>query len=91
MEEEIKEKKPSNLWKVVGYNILALFCYTLLCRFSPDGMFWDCFLIIVHVLVCIIAAVIVRRWDWILAAVAVILIGVSTCVTILPTFRIFIL
>ena len=68
--------------KIVGYNILALVIYTLLCRLmgKEGGLILDAFIIAVHVFVSIIAAIINKSWAWLLAGLLVLIIGFSTCV-----------
>ncbi|MEZ2339166.1 hypothetical protein AB6735_26205 [Mucilaginibacter sp. RCC_168] len=68
--------------KIVGYNILALIIYTLLCRLGGNevGLIFDAFIIVVHVFVCIIAAIINKSWAWLLSGILVLVIGFSTCV-----------
>lgn len=82
-EEQPEEKKASDRWKSVGYNIGVLVIYTLLLRFVDGGIFIDCLVVGMHVLGCIIAAIAMRRWEWVLSAFLVLAIGFSTCVTFL--------
>jgi hypothetical protein len=83
MDENIEEKKPQNRWKSVGINILVLSAYTLIFRFVDGGIIMDAFLIAIHFTVCILAAIIVRKWEWVLSAFLVLAIGFSTCVSFL--------
>jgi len=86
MSEE--EKKPQERWKVVGYNMLGLFAYTLLFRLVDGGIIFDCFVVGVHFLVAIIMAIALKKWEWLLSAFLVLAIGFSTCVTFLgPTWN----
>lgn len=82
-DEKTEEKKSSDRWKIIGYNILALVTYTLLCRSVDGGIMIDCFLVGIHVLACIIVAIGVRKWEWVLSAFLVLAIGFSSCVTFL--------
>jgi hypothetical protein len=82
-EEKIEEKKSSDRWKIVGYNILALVVYTLLFRLVDGGIILDCLVVGIHVLTCIILAIAVKKWEWVLSAFLVLAIGFSTCVTLL--------
>jgi hypothetical protein len=68
--------------KIVGYNILVLVVYTVLCKFSSDlgGLVAEAFLIGIHVLVCIVMAIIKRSGIWLLAGILVLIIGFSTCI-----------
>jgi hypothetical protein len=78
--EQPKGQNPG--MKIVGYNILALIIYTLLCRLGGNevGLIFDAFIIVVHVFVCIIAAIASRSWAWLLSGLLVLVIGFSTCV-----------
>lgn len=68
--------------KIVGYNILALIIYTVLCRLmgKEGGLILDAFIIVGHVFVSIIAAIINKSWAWLLSGLLVLVIGFSTCV-----------
>jgi hypothetical protein len=82
----------SNNFYIVGYNMLALIIYTLALKFSKDlaGYFVDAFLLVIHVLVCIVLAIGAKGskvWMWVLSAVLVLVIGVSTCVVIPPFLK----
>lgn len=77
------EIKATDRWKVVGYNMLALVIYTMICRFIDGGMFLDAFFIAVHFLASIITSIVVKRWEWVLSAFLVVAIGFSSCVTLL--------
>lgn len=75
-------KRQNTGMKIVGYNILALIIYTLLCRLgsTDGGGILDAFLIAIHVFVCIIMAIGSRSWVWLLSGILVLVIGFSTCV-----------
>ena len=81
-------KSKSN-YHIVGYNMLVLAFYTFICKLTgSDGYIFDAMLLVLHVLVCIILAIVVRGnkgWMWVLGAVLVLVVGISTCVVI-PTF-----
>lgn len=81
--EKADPEKTPNRWRIVGYNILGLIIYTLLCRFTEGGIFLDCLLVGIHFLCCIIVAISVKKWEWVLSAFLVLAIGFSTCVTYL--------
>ena len=70
--------------KIVGYNLLAMIVYTIFCKLIPDlgGVLLAAFLIAIHVLVCIVAAVGRKNWLWVLSAFLVLVIGFSTCVAL---------
>lgn len=82
----------SSNFYIVGYNMLALIIYTLALKFSKDlaGYFLDAVLLVVHVLICIILAIAEKGqkvWMWVLSAVLVLVIGISTCVVIPPFLK----
>jgi len=83
MEEINQESKFQNRWKVVGINIGVLAVYTVACRLVSGGIIIDAFLIAMHFFVGIIASIVVRRWEWVLSAFLVLVIGFSTCVNFL--------
>ena len=89
-EPQPKNKDPGNdigangNMAVIGYNLLVLIAYTVLCATVKDlGPFLDAILLTIHVLVCIITSIASAKWNWALSALVVLLIGVSTCVGIL--------
>jgi len=81
MSEE--EKKSKLEWKIVGYNVLALVGYTLLFRLVDGGIIFDCIVVGLHFLVAIILALTMRKWEWFMSGLLVLIIGFSTCVTLL--------
>lgn len=83
MEEINQEPKPANRWKTVGINIAVLVVYTLACRLTDSGVIIDAFLIAIHFFAGIIMSIIVRRWEWVLSALLVLVIGFSTCANFL--------
>ncbi len=86
MSEE--EKKTQEKWKVVGYNLLGLVAYTLLFRLVSGGILFDCFVVGAHFLIATIMAIAQKKWEWVLSAFLVLVIGFSTCVTFLgPTWN----
>ncbi|HEY9003335.1 MAG TPA: hypothetical protein VIM89_18410 [Mucilaginibacter sp.] len=83
MEEINQEPTPQNRWKVVGINIGILAVYTIGCRLVDGGIVIDAFLIAIHFFVGVIMSIAVRRWEWLLSAFLVLVIGFSTCVNFL--------
>ncbi|WPU92167.1 hypothetical protein SNE25_22865 [Mucilaginibacter sabulilitoris] len=69
--------------KIVGINILVLVIYTSLLTIGTNGggFIFDAFLILAHVIVCIVMAITKRSWIWLLSAILVLAIGFSTCVS----------
>lgn len=82
-DEKNEERKTSVKWTIIGYNVLALIVYTLLLRFVDGGLFIDAFILAMHVMACIICAIAMKSWEWVLSAFLVLAIGFSTCVTFL--------
>lgn len=83
MEEINQEPKPRNRWKVVGINIGVLAVYTIACRLFDGGIVIDAFLIAIHFSTGIIISIVAARWEWVLSAFLVVVIGLSTCVNFL--------
>lgn len=77
------EPKPNKGIQIVGYNLLALAIYTLAFKFVDGGMILDAILLFFHVLISLIMAAALKNWMWFLAAVLVLAIGFSTCVTLM--------
>jgi hypothetical protein len=79
-----KSKKPSAM-KIVGYNLLALVVYTIICEITAKdgGFILDMFFIGIQVFIGIILAIVNRSWVWLLSALMVLIIGFSTCVGML--------
>jgi hypothetical protein len=81
---EVNEKEQTYNAIVVGSNLLILAVYTFLSKIlKEDGLFLDAILLAIHVFFCVTAAIIFGKWIWVLTALVVLLIGVSTCVGIL--------
>jgi hypothetical protein len=80
-EEEPENKKPYAGMGILGWNLLALAVYTLLMRAIADngGFIFDAFFLFIHVLTCLMMAIIKRSWFWLLGGLLVLAIGFSTC------------
>ncbi|HVW12818.1 MAG TPA: hypothetical protein VHB54_03300 [Mucilaginibacter sp.] len=79
-----EENKAQRRWAVVGYNILGMVGYTLLCRLAGEGgILFDCILLVAHFIICVILSIVWSKWEWILSAFLVVAIGFSACVTLL--------
>ncbi|MCR8557113.1 hypothetical protein KXD93_05645 [Mucilaginibacter sp. BJC16-A38] len=77
-------KKPANDITIVGYNILAFVVYTLIFKLMGEaGLFFEGIILVIHVSVCIIVAIAARNWFWVLSALIVLIIGVSSCAYLL--------
>ena len=68
---------------IVLINLGILVLYTLISKSSRDGIFFDAFCIVLHVIVCLGIAIAVRKWTWVLGATVVLIVGFSTCVRFL--------
>jgi hypothetical protein len=77
--------KRSSAMKIVGYNLLALVAYTIICEITAKdgGFILDMFFIGIQVFIGIILAIVNRSWVWLLSALMVLIIGFSTCVGML--------
>ena len=69
--------------RILAINLLVLAGYTGLSALTSGGPIIDAFFLLIHVLFCFVAALIYKKWAWGLSALAVLLIGVSTCVGVL--------
>jgi len=83
------EKKNGNSFAIVGYNMLALVLYTLFTRIAGDaGFILDAFLLVIHFVACVILSIVagggMKTGMWLLSAVLVLIIGISSCVFIPP-------
>lgn len=86
----IEEKKPfelpkqpnnnSNL-KIAGYNLAAMLIYGLLFVgvMGNDGLIIFGMAYIGHAFICLIMAIVQRKWVWFLSSVLIVIIGFSTC------------
>ncbi|WP_348051246.1 hypothetical protein [Mucilaginibacter sp.] len=82
-------EKPKSQMKIVGINLLVMVVYTILCRvgYKTDGFIIVACLIVGHIICCFIACVVsafIAQYRhlagiWLLSALAVLLIGFSTC------------
>jgi len=82
-EENNNKEQPISNGYIIGLNIGLLAIYTVISRVIEGGIIIDALLIAIHVLICLFTAAIVQRWVWALAALAILLIGFSTCVSLM--------
>jgi len=80
MTEQTQNNQANYGMKVVGINILILVLYTLYSALTSGGIFGDAVFIAVHFLACVIFAISVKKWVWLLSGLMVIIVGFSTCV-----------
>jgi len=79
--EPAPDKKKTAPMQVVLYNLLAVFAYTVLFRMlGEQGVFLELFAVPIHTIVCLIAAPVTRKWEWLISAFVVAGIGFATCV-----------
>ncbi|MBE9586307.1 hypothetical protein IM792_17780 [Mucilaginibacter sp. JRF] len=65
---------------ITGINILILVGYTLLCGvLGEDGLLLQLLFVLVHAGACVIIAPFARKWEWVLAGLLVLIIGLSSC------------
>lgn len=88
MEEEQRnmQEPPVNTTsslKIVGINLAVFFIYTVIgiASMGEDGGFSAMILAVIHAFICVIIAIIARRWVWVLSALLLIVIGFATCVS----------
>ncbi|MEO3403147.1 hypothetical protein AAFN85_04545 [Mucilaginibacter sp. CAU 1740] len=79
--DEERRKNNNNL-KILGFNLLALVIYTVLCKLANNisTLVIEAFLVGLQVLVCLIVAAAQRDLVWLLSAFMVLAIGFSTCI-----------
>ncbi|MCD8739436.1 hypothetical protein LT679_02375 [Mucilaginibacter roseus] len=65
---------------ITGINLMVMIGYTLMCGLAgEEGLLVQIFLVIIHAIVCVIVAPFARKWEWVLAGLLVLIIGVSSC------------
>ena len=85
------EEKGNNYW-IVGFNLFAMVLYTIISRVTTgdDGFIYSAILIALHIILCFISSIVtvfvpsLKKTSsmWLLSALAVLLIGFSTCMAI---------
>lgn len=74
-------KQPSGI-KIIGLNLAVFVGYTLLSMLTNGGFIFAGLLMIAQVVVCIILSLYFRKWSWFLGGLLVLIIGFSTCVSL---------
>jgi len=79
-------------YKIVGFNLLAVVIYSLICRVADSKDGWGALMILIglHVFICLIwsfVCIFIQQYKrqsglWLLSALLVLIIGFSTCVTV---------
>ena len=74
-----KPKEPGNGMRIVGYNLVVLAAYSLVCLTMSGGFILDAIALLLHVLICFGLAIDRRSWFWALSGLLVLIIGFSSC------------
>jgi hypothetical protein len=75
-----KEKQPGIL--IIGTNMIIFMAYTLWVRSGRDnefGFIAEAFFMAIHIVLCMVAAIIGYRRQFLISALVILLIGFSTC------------
>ncbi|MCJ8211653.1 hypothetical protein MUY27_18185 [Mucilaginibacter sp. RS28] len=81
MTEQQPPKQASADLKILGYNLLIFAVYTIACvAAGKDNIFVGFMVAVFHFLVCVFAAIIQKKWSWLLAGFLILVIGFGTCV-----------
>ena len=67
--------------KIAGYNLAAMLMYGLgfVGVMGNDGLILFGLSFLGHAFVCLIVAIVQRKWVWVLSSVLIVIIGFSTC------------
>jgi len=67
--------------KIAGYNLAAMLMYGLLFvgAMGNDGFILFGLAFLAHAFVCLILAIVQRKWVWVLSSLLIVIIGFSTC------------
>ena len=66
--------------KIVGLNLLVFAFYTLICvSTGGEAGFFAFILAGLQAFICVIVAIIAKRWIWVLSALMLLIIGFATC------------
>jgi tryptophan-rich sensory protein len=80
---ENPQKKKEDMVPIVSVNLVLTIIYTLIVRFNEDernGIWEITSIMIIHIVLCVIIAPFFRTRSFLLSALAVLLVGFSTCV-----------
>ncbi len=68
-------------YKILGYNLLAFVIYTIgLISMGGNSAIIAFILACIHFVICIIQAIVEKKWIWLLSGLLILLIGFGTCV-----------
>lgn len=79
---QLPDNKPPGGIKIVGLNLTVFVGYTLLSMLVNGGLIFAGLLMICQVVVCSILSLYYRKWSWFLGGLLVLIIGFSTCVSL---------
>jgi hypothetical protein len=79
---QLPDNKPRSGIKIVGLNLAIFVGYTLLSMLINGGLIFAGLLMICQVIVCSILSLYYRKWSWFLGGLLVLIIGFSTCVSL---------
>ncbi|HWZ35332.1 MAG TPA: hypothetical protein VNW51_04195 [Mucilaginibacter sp.] len=67
--------------KIAGYNLGAMLIYGLILVgiMGQNGLMAFGFLYLAHAFICILTAIVQRKWVWFLSSILIVIIGFSTC------------
>jgi len=75
-----KEQLPTVL--IIGINMIVFLAYTLWVRSGRDnefGFIAEAFFMAIHIILCMVAAIIGYRKQFLISALVILLVGFSTC------------
>ena len=75
-----EEPTETSSLKIVGLNILVFAIYTVICvSAGGEAGFFAFVLAGIQAFICVIVAIIAKRWIWVLSALMLLVIGFATC------------
>jgi hypothetical protein len=76
------ENKQGYNFKVLGANLLIFAVYTVIGVSSgDDGLLGAFFFSLFHFAICVILAIVFKKWVWLLSGLLILVIGFGTCVS----------
>jgi len=65
---------------VLLVNLGVLILYTVFCAIDKSaGIIADASFVLMHFVTCVICAIALKKWSWVLAAGLVLVIGIASC------------
>jgi len=76
-----EHEKLSSAAQILGYNLIALVAYSIICRLLDHNFIIDAFFIMSHMLFALLMAGMYdeRRKVWLLSCLLILLLGYTTC------------